>query len=416
MSDSAPSSYLGFFSTLSLCQRLWPVATPRWSIPPEDKLSKFKAVDPPLRKVMAYSQRLEAIVRQYRDEMHFIVIPHPLLFDPVLLFLQELGTRSDQETFAKDLLKTAKGNLRRRPTPLTPELGFSDFLGIFSTDCIRLEFLSLVFSLCGLTSLYADVDGFDTTAFATEMYNASKYCLKICRSHNQLNDITVWSSYINTMFLSSLFGNASTSPLPHSYESSTDISGDMAYHWFNEFVSELFILGFHRLVSSPPDGPFFILETRKRIFAMAVVQDKSISTLLGRPPRIDSRFCDLAIPFDLDDEEVVLNGNQLKAALDALDADGWKCKRETGHLRPAVLVRLRYRHSLLQERVLGLWMTERQGSFSETLQYVGLPLSVSITLTNPVRCTRNTKRARHAFHPSIDIAAIYGTTPVHGYA
>lgn len=184
VSDSAPSSYLGFFSTLSLCQRLWPVATPRWSIPPEDKLSKFKAVDPPLRKVMAYSQRLEAIVRQYRDEMHFIVIPHPLLFDPVLLFLQELGTRSDQETFAKDLLKTAKGNLRRRPTPLTPELGFSDFLGIFSTDCIRLEFLSLVFSLCGLTSLYADVDGFDTTAFATEMYNASKYCLKICRSHN----------------------------------------------------------------------------------------------------------------------------------------------------------------------------------------------------------------------------------------
>lgn len=308
VSDPAPSSYLGFFSTLSLCQRLWPVATPRWSIAPEDKLSKFKAVEQPLRKVMAYSQRLAAIVRQYRDETHFIVIPHPLLFDPVLLFLQELGTRSDQEAFAKDLLKTAKGNLRRRPTPLTLELGFSDFLGILRTNCIRLEFLSLVFSLCGLTTLYAEVDGFDATAFATKMYNASKYCLKICRSHNQLNDITVWSSYINTMFLSSLFGNASTSSL-HSYESSTDLSGDMAYHWFNEFVSELFILGFHRLVSSPPDGPFFILETRKRIFAMAVVQDKSISTLLGRPPWIDSRFCDLTIPFDLDDEEVVLNGS-----------------------------------------------------------------------------------------------------------
>jgi hypothetical protein len=66
--------------------------------------------------------------------------------------------------------------------------------------------------------------------------------------------------------------------------------------------------------------------------------------------------------------------------------------------------------------VLGLWMTERQGSFSETLQYVRLPLSVSTTLTNPVRCTRNTKRARHGFHPSINIVGPYGTTPVHGYA
>lgn len=219
VSDPAPSSYLGFFSTLSLCQRLWPVATPRWSIPPDDDFSKFKAVEPPLRKVMADSQRLEGIVRQYRDGMHFIVIPYPLLFDPVLAFLQEVRARSDQEVFGKDLLKTAKGNLRRRLPPMTPDLELSDFLQIFSTDRIRLEFLSLVFSLCGLTSLYADVDGFDATEFATEMYNASKYCLQMCRSHNQLNDITVWSSFINTMFLSSLFGNASTAPLPHPWES-----------------------------------------------------------------------------------------------------------------------------------------------------------------------------------------------------
>lgn len=156
----------------------------------------------------------------------------------------------------------------------------------------------------------------------------------------------------------------------------------MAYHWFNQFVSELFILGFHRLVSSPPHCPFFVLETRKRIFAMAVAQDKSISTLLGRPPRIDSRFCDLTIPFDLDDDEVLLDGSRLETALNALDADGWKCYKEAGvTIRPAVLIRLRYRHALLQERVLGLWMTDRQSSFSETLQYARLLLSVSITLT-----------------------------------
>lgn len=168
---------------------------------------------------MAYSQRLEGIVRQYRDGMHFIVIPYPLLFGPVLAFLQEVRARPDQEVFGKALLKTAKGNLRRRLPPMTPDLGLSDFLRISGTDQIRLEFFSLVFSLCGLTSLYADMDGFDTTAFATEMYNASKYCLQMCRSHNQLNDITVWSSFLNTILLTSLFGNASTTPLPPADES-----------------------------------------------------------------------------------------------------------------------------------------------------------------------------------------------------
>lgn len=246
--DPAPSSYLGFFSTLSLCQRLWPVATPRWSIPSEDKLSKFKAIEPPLRKVMAYSHRLEAIVRQYRDGMHFIVIPQHLLFDPVLLFLQELGTRSDQEAFAKDILKTAKGNLRLRLAPMTPELGLSDFLRILRTERIRLEFLSLVFSLCGLTSLYADVDGFDATAFATEMYNASKYCLKICRSHNQLNDITVWSSFINTMFLSSLFGNASTSP-PRNFKKSTQT--DLRRRYGISLVQRIRVRAVHPGLPSP---------------------------------------------------------------------------------------------------------------------------------------------------------------------
>lgn len=184
-------------------------------------------------------------------------------------------------------------------------------------------------------------------------------------------------------------------------------AGDMAYHWFNEFVSELFILGFHRLVSSPPDGPFFVLETRKRIFAMAVAQDKSISTLLGRPPRIDSRFCDLTLPFDLDDDEVVLDGSRLETALNGLDADGWKCNQgtEAGQtLRPAVLIRLRYRHALLQERVLGLWMTERQESFSETLQCVYFHYHIHTYQTNkPQRGIRRVRTGQDTHSTPVPI-------------
>jgi hypothetical protein len=130
-------------------------------------------------------------------------------------------------------------------------------------------------------------------------------------------------------------------------------------------------MGFHRLISSPPDVPFFILETRKRIFASAMAKDKSLSTFLGRAPRIDCDFCDLRTPFDLDDEEVLLEGSRLDMALQALDRDGWK--RPTGvdePIRPASLIRLRYHQAHLREKILRLSLGNRTKTFSETLSYV----------------------------------------------
>jgi hypothetical protein len=134
-------------------------------------------------------------------------------------------------------------------------------------------------------------------------------------------------------------------------------------------------MGFHRLISSPPDVPFFILETRKRIFASAVTKDKSLSTFLGRAPRIDSAFCDLPTPFDLDDEEVLLESSRLDAALQDLDRDGWKCpNRKDKPIRPASLIRLRYQQAQLRDKILHLSLGNRTKTFSETLSYVILAI------------------------------------------
>ena len=144
---------------------------------------------------------------------------------------------------------------------------------------------------------------------------------------------------------------------------------EAVYQVFNESVTELFVMGFHRLISSPPNVPFFILESRRRIFAAAVSRDKAAATLFGRPPRIDSRFCDETLPSDLDDEEVLLDHDQLQKVFDQLDENGWK--RTTGKnrgIRQSSLIRLRYQHGLLQEKVLLLSLGNRTSSFSAELR------------------------------------------------
>jgi hypothetical protein len=149
------------------------------------------------------------------------------------------------------------------------------------------------------------------------------------------------------------------------------LAGNTLYHRFNEFVAELFIMGFHRLESSPPDVPFFILETRKRIFAFAVTRDKSLATFLGRPPRIGNDFCDRAMPLDLDDDEFILQDSQLQAILQSAGGGGWKDIVGRGEIiRQSSFLRLRYQQAELQEKVICLSLGNRGPSFSEKLRYV----------------------------------------------
>ncbi|CEN60887.1 hypothetical protein ASPCAL07559 [Aspergillus calidoustus] len=158
---------------------------------------------------------------------------------------------------------------------------------------------------------------------------------------------------MNPLLSSFLFGDASNT----------------LYHRFNEFVAELFIMGFHRLESSPPEVPFFILETRKRIFAFAVTRDKSLATFLGRPPRIGNDFCDRAMPLDIDDHEIIFQNSRLQAVLQSAGDGGWRNIIGRGEIiRQSSFLRLRYQQAALQETVLCLSLGNRGPSFSEKLR------------------------------------------------
>jgi hypothetical protein len=319
------------------------------------------------RKLLASSGCVEQLILQYYDSGRFTVIPRPLVLDPISTLLRELSARQNEEALLDSYLANARRNLHKRFPSLSAHTTVTEFFGYFNADNFRLEFVGLIFALAGVSVFYSQQN------FAAEMYAASKVCIGICEEYNQVNDLTIWSRYMNFILASILFGDASMvlTPSPSRLGSAHSVAGNILYHRANEFTAELFVMGFHRLISSPPDVPFFILETRKRIFASAVAKDKSLSTFLGRAPRIDCDFCDLRTPFDLDDEEVLLEGSRLDTALQALDRDGWK--RPTGvdePIRPASLIRLRYHQAHLREKILRLSLGNRTKTFSETLSYV----------------------------------------------
>ncbi|GIC85385.1 fungal specific transcription factor domain-containing protein [Aspergillus udagawae] len=344
--DLSPSGYVGSSSILSICPRFSPVISRKPAHPRDKDPWPFDFVKQQFRKLLASSGCVEQLIFQYYDSGRFTVIPRPLVLDPISTLLRELSAHQNEEALLDSYLANARRNLHKRFPSLSAHTTVTEFFGYFNADNFRLEFVGLIFALAGVSVFYSQQN------FAAEMYAASKVCIGICEEYNQVNDLTVWSRYMNFILASILFGDAS----------------NILYHRASEFTAELFVMGFHRLISSPPDVPFFILETRKRIFASAVAKDKSLSTFLGRAPRIDCDFCDLRTPFDLDDEEVLLEGSRLDTALQALDRDEWK--RPTGvdePIRPASLIRLRYHQAHLREKILRLSLGNRTKTFSETL-------------------------------------------------
>ena len=124
-------------------------------------------------------------------------------------------------------------------------------------------------------------------------------------------------------------------------------------------------------MSLQSEVPFFMSETRKRIFAAAVCRDMNLATLLERPPFIDCNFCDMRYPLDLDEEEIVLVGSELSAALQNLDESGWKISSEREKLlRPATGIRIRFALSSLRAKILRLSLGNRMECMTKQHLYV----------------------------------------------
>lgn len=100
-------------------------------------------------------------------------------------------------------------------------------------------------------------------------------------------------------------------------------------------------------------------------------RDKSLATYLGRPPLIHRLHCDITLPLDLDDADLILTGEELDSALRSVDQEGWnQATNSNKRLRPATVIRLRYHTSILRERVLDISLGQRTENLKEDAWYV----------------------------------------------
>src|SRR6266550_8373557 len=89
-----------------------------------------------------------------------------------------------------------------------------------------------------------------------------------------------------------------------------------------DLTTILFTLGYHQLLESDDNAPFFLTELRRRVMVSAYCIDKELAIFLGRPPRICWQYCDLTPPLDLRYNEVVAYSEERDAALAKLNENG----------------------------------------------------------------------------------------------
>ncbi|TVY65620.1 hypothetical protein LSUE1_G008261 [Lachnellula suecica] len=174
----------------------------------------------------------------------------------------------------------------------------------------------------------------DRKAFAVEM----KDCVQACIT------LSNWMDLINLPMVALLAKNLVLQ---------TVISGDaslVVWRQLGDLVSSSTALGLHRQMAT--EQPIsFLTELKKRIFTVIFNLDKNASALNGRPPALSYRYTRFKYPLDLSDEVLMAGGDELHAAVNRLDKDGWNTD---GEIYPATYCRANGTLSVVLDEILEL--------------------------------------------------------------
>ncbi|KAJ5174388.1 uncharacterized protein N7482_000265 [Penicillium canariense] len=131
----------------------------------------------------------------------------------------------------------------------------------------------------------------------------SDFSLEIALSLDCLNDLQLIVQYENFIVHSyvdgdqseSLFQAESNYPLVSLLHQLT-CQGYHTWRKLGDVISSTFALGYHENLEAKAGIPQFLMELRKTAFARIYSADKNIAIFLGRPPRMNKRFCHFQIP------------------------------------------------------------------------------------------------------------------------
>ncbi|KAI0906332.1 hypothetical protein F4823DRAFT_607750 [Ustulina deusta] len=143
---------------------------------------------------------------------------------------------------------------------------------------------------------------------ARRMSEISSTCLGFCRDCEALDDLFVWLLVENSVLTASIKGDGSYA----------------VYRESGEFVNAVVAMGLHIDVKQgKPRIPFFLEQIRTWIVASAYSSDVSISSYLGRPPRLPYRYCNLTPPLDIPETQLIASEDELVRIIASLDENGY---------------------------------------------------------------------------------------------
>jgi chromatin structure-remodeling complex subunit RSC3/30 len=97
--------------------------------------------------------------------------------------------------------------------------------------------------------------------------------------------------------------------------------------------------------------------------------DKDLATLLGRPPRICSRYCSLPLPLDITYDAMVRPQSEGENRFQKLDANGWNTD---GILTVSAMLRVALLTSLLRESILELSLSPNTKDIPVIVEFVSI--------------------------------------------
>ena len=236
----------------------------------------------------------------------------------------------------------------------------AEWLESFTGTHLRWEIIGTFATIFGLAVIMipewdplftSEVDGVgqDKRLYARRLGEAGEQCQQISHEGSPPNEFTVWLMH-HLQILQSLWSGDNKGFLWRK-------SGNVA--------TAITALGLHR--ESTSAAPFMVSELRRRAFASAFIADKQIATFTGRPPRLSRRYSNCQLPLDLDDVQLMSDGEERSRMLQALDAQGWNKKEFTHatHLRGFMIM------SLIRDEILELCLGPAHESTQTRRESVG---------------------------------------------
>ncbi|KAF2655662.1 hypothetical protein K491DRAFT_414301 [Lophiostoma macrostomum CBS 122681] len=218
-----------------------------------------------------------------------------------------------------------------------------EFCTATTGEGLRWEIIGLILDTVGIMAMnlsdgdpiFCSHDDFtvDRSALALKVYNGSDGCITFCNDLEIINDLYLWLLYGNTVLANSMSAKG----------------GYRSWQKSSALASALLACGLHQKIEVNDKTPFFITEIRKRLFVCSYNSDKNSSSFNGRPPRMTRQYCQLQLPLDLTDAQLMAEGHELESALASLDADGWNTH---GGVMHCTFARIFASNALILEEIL----------------------------------------------------------------